>query len=231
MHYLFGEKIDLDPSFVIRAYSSPNIVAVWTVSASDYSYALDMLPVPPCRIHRIVNAIEDNLFAFCFSHSKSIAYMPRKNFSHSHVFVELVKSQAWFQNSCWSFVPIVNKSLSDVSSILSSSSLFLSFGYPEGFGLPLAEAIASGCMVVGYDGIGGREISDLCKPFDVFIPVPFRDFHLFSKCLHNAIDSYDLSVSSSLEFRLAEASRLILSRYSKQSMVDSVKLAIEHIAS
>ena len=74
MHYLFGEKIDLDPSFVIRAYSSPNIVAVWTVSASDYAYALDMLPVPPSRIHRIVNAIEDNLFSFCFSTSKSIAY-------------------------------------------------------------------------------------------------------------------------------------------------------------
>ena len=61
--------------------------------------------------------------------------------------------------------------------------------------MPLAEAIVSGCMVVGYDGIGGGEISDLCKPFDVFASVPFRDFYSLSKCLHNAIVSYDSLVS------------------------------------
>lgn len=37
------------------------------------------------------------------------------------------------------------------------SAVFLSFGYPEGFGLPAAEAMRSGCVVVGYHGDGGRE--------------------------------------------------------------------------
>ena len=96
--------------------------------------------------------------------------------------------------------------------------------------MPLAEAIVSGCMVVGYDGIGGREIFDLCKPFDVFAPVPFRDFHLFSKCLHSAIVTYDSPVSAKLQYRLAQASKLISSRYSMQSMVSSIKLAVEQIA-
>ena len=35
--------------------------------------------------------------------------------------------------------------------------MFLSFGHPEGFGLPAAEAMSCGCLVVGYDGLGGRE--------------------------------------------------------------------------
>ena len=37
--------------------------------------------------------------------------------------------------------------------------LFLSCGHPEGFGLPLAEAIASGCLIVGYHGLGGRDFA------------------------------------------------------------------------
>ena len=107
--------------------------------------------------------------------------MPRKNSEHSRIVLNLIQNQAWFKDSGWSFTPIVNKTHKDVAKLLADSSLFLSFGYPEGFGLPLAEAVVSGCSVVGYDGIGGTEIFDLCKPFDVFKPVAFRDFHSFLK--------------------------------------------------
>ena len=228
IHYLFGEKIDLNPAFVIRAYSSQNIVGVWTVSASDYCYALDLLPLPSSRIHRIVNAIEEDLFSFSFSTEKSISYMPRKNQSHSRVLIELIKCQSWFVDSGWSFNPIHNKTHREVSSILSSSSIFLSFGFPEGFGLPLAEAVVSGCFVVGYDGIGGSEISDLCKPYDTFIPVQYRDFHMFVKGLRNAINYYD-SAPTKLRSRLLHASELVSSRYSFNSMIVSVKNSVDGI--
>lgn len=229
MHYLFGEKMDLDPSFVIRAYSSPNIIAVWTVSSTDYSYAVDLLPVPSRRVYRIVNAIDENIFSFRFSTNMSIAYMPRKNSSHSHAVVEIIKNQPWFKGSGWSFTPISNKSLSAVSTILSDSSIFLSFGHPEGFGLPLAEAIVSGCLVVGYHGIGGAEISDLCKSFDVFTPVAFRDFHSFVKGVQKAVMSYDSPTGSSLHSRLLQASKLSSFRYSTESMVKSVSDAIHGV--
>ena len=42
----------------------------------------------------------------------------------------------------------------EVACALQDSLLFLSCGHPEGFGLPLAEAIACGCLVVGYHGLG-----------------------------------------------------------------------------
>lgn len=49
-----------------------------------------------------------------------------------------------------------------VAKILKETSIFLSTRYPEGFGLPIAEALASGCKVIGYDGMGGRELFDQC---------------------------------------------------------------------
>ena len=223
MHYLFGERFDLDPSFVMKSYSATNILSVLTVSASDYCYALNVLPVPPDRIHRIVNAIEDDVFSYNFSSSRTIAYMPRKNPIHARIVLDLLKNQPWFSDSGWRFLPINNKSLVDVSSILSDSSIFLSFGYPEGFGLPLAEAIVSGCYVIGYDGIGGSEIYDLCRPFDVFTSVPYRDFHLFVQGVRDAVLSYEDLASSNLRSRLFQSSSLVSSRYSFNSMVDSVK--------
>ena len=38
--------------------------------------------------------------------------------------------------------------------------MFVALGHTEGFGLPLAEALAAGCLVAGYDGGGGRELFD-----------------------------------------------------------------------
>ena len=37
------------------------------------------------------------------------------------------------------------------------SDIFLATGYPEGFALPPLEAMMSGCVVVGFNGRGGRE--------------------------------------------------------------------------
>jgi len=41
--------------------------------------------------------------------------------------------------------------------LLSGCHLFMSTGFPEGFGLPPLEAMASGCVPVGFTGFGGWE--------------------------------------------------------------------------
>ena len=47
----------------------------------------------------------------------------------------------------------------EVASALQRPCCFFSCGHPEGFGLPLAEAIACGCLVVGYHGLAGRDFA------------------------------------------------------------------------
>ena len=37
------------------------------------------------------------------------------------------------------------------------ATIFLTFSNQEGFGLPPVEAMACGCLVVGYHGHGGKE--------------------------------------------------------------------------
>ena len=62
----------------------------------------------------------------------------------------------WFES--WNIVSVKNLPLSRVAEIRNKSLVFLSFGNPEGFGLPVAVAMASACYVIGYSGLGGREL-------------------------------------------------------------------------
>ena len=40
----------------------------------------------------------------------------------------------------------------EIAKKMQATLIYLSCGHPERFGLPLAEAIACGCLVVGYHG-------------------------------------------------------------------------------
>jgi glycosyltransferase involved in cell wall biosynthesis len=58
----------------------------------------------------------------------------------------------------WEVVAIEGRVELEVAELLRTSQIFLAFGQREGFGLPALEALACGCLVVGYHGFGGREI-------------------------------------------------------------------------
>lgn len=228
MHYLHGEKMNIRPEFVHKVYSSTRLLHVLTVSRSDFSFALDLLPVNSSKVSVLINAIETEIFGFKFSANKSIAYMPRKNSEHVNIVLALLSKQSWFADSGWKLLPISNLSQIDVSKILRSSSIFLSFGYPEGFGLPLAEALSSGCFVVGYDGIGGRELSHLGQLSNVFKRIEFRDFHGFVMSIKSVMDLFDNS-SPTLVSNLYTASELISTRYCHSTMVKSVQDFLDKI--
>ena len=100
--------------------------------------------------------------------------MPRKNSHDSKVVTALLKQKVWWAN--WSLKRIEKCSHAEVTATLQKSLLFLSFGHPEGFGLPVAEALACGCAVVGYTGIGGRELFDLADSFGLGIAVEPGDW-------------------------------------------------------
>jgi glycosyltransferase involved in cell wall biosynthesis len=87
----------------------------------------------------------------------------------------------------YEIVPFVNLPQIEVARIFKESLIFLSFGYPEGFGLPAAEAMACGCIVVGFHGGGGREFF---KP-EFSYPIEQGDILGYSRVVEEVINNYD----------------------------------------
>jgi len=82
-----------------------------------------------------------------------VAYMPRKN----KALVEQIK--AIHQHRCGGsqvdWVPIDGMDANGVAETLRASHIFLVTGFPEGCPLPPLEAMACGCLPVGFTGFGG----------------------------------------------------------------------------
>ena len=116
------------------------------------------LGLPAERVKRLVNGLEPQVKPGDAKHWK-VSFMPLNSrrqggdgvtsnspggrvglFRRSQVFPR--GSIAALQ-SCWCFSPSAS----------------------EGFGLPVAEAMACGCAVVGYTGLGGRELFDLAAGY------------------------------------------------------------------
>lgn len=113
----------------------------------------------------------------CFSPDKNkenrICFMPRRNSETAELISQYVKGK--YRD--WEMFSIEGMSYKDVALILNKSKLFLSFGGPEGFGLPPLEAALSGCKVIGYHGYGGQEYfyEPIFTRIDFMDVAPFLD--------------------------------------------------------
>jgi len=85
-----------------------------------------------------------------------IAYMPRKN---KHNLDQIIPTLSMRIPNI-KFVSIDNMNQEQVAKVLNESAIYLSTGYPEGFGIPPVEAMKSGCIVIGYTGWGGDDYAD-----------------------------------------------------------------------
>ena len=105
------------------------------------------------------------------------------------------------------------------------STIFLSFGHPEGFGLPVAEALASQCAVVGYDGIGGRELFDFSSNYGLSKSVPFGDWTAFTEATFKLYSEYML-YPDLFRYQSERMSSLIRIQYSVSAMQQSIQDAL-----
>jgi len=85
-----------------------------------------------------------------------IAYMPRKRFAELE-FIKNLFPRLNERHRDIPWVPIENADEATVARVLGESAIFLATGLYEGFGLPPLEAMACGCLVVGFHGYGGLE--------------------------------------------------------------------------
>ena len=87
----------------------------------------------------------------------------------------------------WIFVPIDGLPEKEVAEILKESALFMSFSKAEGLGLPPLEAMACGCIVIGYHGQGGQEF--LKEPYAY--PINESEIVEFAKTVERIALDYD----------------------------------------
>ena len=85
-----------------------------------------------------------------------IAYMPRKR-PFELGFIRDLFNRIYKQYEHVPWICIDNLNETKVAEVLCESAIFLSSSIYEGFGLPPIEAMACGCVVVGFHGDGGLE--------------------------------------------------------------------------
>lgn len=85
-----------------------------------------------------------------------ICYMPRKRLTECGALMYGFR-YLYPQMAGTAFVSIHDRHPDDVASIMAESAVFLSLSRNEGLGLPPLEAMAAGCLVVGYHGGGGLD--------------------------------------------------------------------------
>ena len=224
--YTFGsplQKLFPKPHLVYDLYRHPELLSVLCVSEHDEEFLTGGLCLDSTTVSRLVNPIETEIFCLGEKKTRQVAYMPRKNYKDISIVTELLARQPWWPG--WKLVPIQNMSQSEVSSVLKNSIAFLSFGHPEGFGLPVAEALACGCYLIGYNGIGGRELFELGIKNRSAAEVQFGNWQGFIDSL-KILDSLLLANTQELLNNLSLTSTEVRSSYGQYAFQQSVERAL-----
>ncbi len=198
------------------SYKNKNIIGTICVSKNSFDY-LEFC-FPETKIYRINCGINNSIFNFSKQKQKLIAYMPRKLSQDSNQIISILKTRK--NISDWKFIEIDNKTESEVASILKKCAIFLSLNYVEGFGLPPAEAIACGCLVIGYTGQGAKEY---LIPENA-IPIEERNIIDFVKKIEIAIQNFENDFEC-YNSKNKIASDLILETYSLKNEENAILIA------
>jgi glycosyltransferase involved in cell wall biosynthesis len=137
--------------------------------------------------------------------TRRILFLGRKHADHARTVMQMAQDRPALRR--YGFRELGRVTHQQMAQELREALVFLSCGHPEGFGLPLAEAIACGCICVGYHGLGGR---DFCLP--ALHAVEFGDLLGFLNSLEQAITTFEQDPHTSTQ-RLLEQALAIRSRY------------------
>lgn len=102
-----------------------------------------------------------------------IAWMPRKNKWLANQ-IRQILGALLHNGEPVEWVPISGMSPAQVGKTLASCHVFLATGFPEGFALPPLEAMACGCPVVGFSGVGGWDFMRQAIPGTYIPNFPLR---------------------------------------------------------
>ncbi|MDA7433313.1 glycosyltransferase [Synechococcus sp. AH-601-N10] len=223
-YYTYG-GIQSDSDLLDSFYDSPCLLHVLSISEDTHRFLHRNVGISDSRLSRIVNAIESS-FRPDIPKENRMHWMPRKNPDHVCAIIQGLKRCHIPHISGWKGYPLVGLSHLQVAEHLNRSRIFLSFGHPEGFGLPIAEAMASGCWVVGYSGGGGRELFR----YGASDEVTFGDWPGFIAALERTFLRF-VHEPEETAFRLQRQALAIKSLYSVEQERESIRVAWARIYS
>ncbi|MGC6429619.1 MAG: glycosyltransferase [Jejuia sp.] len=157
-------------------------------------------------LYRVCYGMDHSTFKYTRNKKKIISFMPRKLREDVLQVIHIIKQKEISAN--WEFREIDNMSESQVAAVLGASTFFLSFNHREGFGMPPVEAMACGCVVIGYTGQGGKEYFK--KEFSY--EIPDSDVQMFAKTLEELMIAYETNSSVFIE-KGKKASDFVASEY------------------
>jgi hypothetical protein len=198
---------DLNLENKLTPYLNEELIA--TIVNSENAKEYISYVFPKMNVQRVRYGIDSKNFYLSENKKNRIAFMPRRLRVDLVQVINILKFRGILED--WELVEIHNMNEQQVADNLRECALFLSFSINEGFGMPPAEAMACGCIVVGYSGKGGKEFfnDDFCYPIED------RDVISFAKTLEKVILQYekDNQVFSEKAKRAAE---FIHSEYSME---------------
>jgi hypothetical protein len=133
-------------------YLNPQVIATIVVSEDSKRYLEYVFP--KMRVYRIRYRINEKLY-FPEQKKRQICLMPRKNLEDVKQVLHNLRCRGALDG--WKVVLIDKFSEAQAAAVIRESAVYASTSHPEGFGLPPCEALACGCIVVGYHGGGGKE--------------------------------------------------------------------------
>lgn len=197
----------LNPGF-IAPYAKPDEFMATIVVSEDSKRYLEYA-FPQMKIYRIRNSINTEVFAYQARKKKQICFMPRKHPEDALQVLAILRARGALNG--FSVMAIDNKTEREVAEMMKDSLIFLSFGYPEGYSLPPAEAMACGCIVVGYHGQGGAEYfkPEFCYPIDI------NDIVGYARTVEELIAEWERNPSSLTE-QAMQAAKYVSATYSPE---------------
>ena len=137
-----------------KSYADYGISALLCGSLSIMAYAAQRHPDLP-RYH-VPCSVDGALFKPHASKSTTITLLPRKRPVEAAFLQDMFRSQyPQWQHVAWQEIAAAHER--EVAAALGNAAVFLSLSRLESFGLTPLEAMAAGCVVAGFTGVGGRE--------------------------------------------------------------------------
>ena len=218
--YSFGLSGACD-NRTLDLYKHGDIQAVVTVSNDSRNLLVEGCGIPAEDCYALVNGIDHQLFHAPAIKHRRVVFLGRKHVDHARKVALMASKHPRLKHLSFQELPRMQHE--EVAIALHEALMFLSCGHPEGFGLPLAEAIACGCMVVGYHGLAGR---DFALPH--MQVVEFGDLLGLLKGVDLELARFDAAPAAVIQERIA-ASKAILQTYSLEAELECCLRTWAHI--